>query len=131
MANDLLSALLEAAPESEVCRFVTATAAQQISVPRNAAGSFMEQAFCPEIASVMVAFAGGETISFPQYRDWRIRFLAKHGYPVNQIALQVGCTSRWVRATLAQGRIARPARRRAGDPRQMDLVDFMMAQGPA
>ena len=123
---DILIALLGSADENAVLSFLDASGGQQISVPRNAAGSRLEHCFGPEIAQALVNWSGGETISIPQCRVWRIHKLADRGLRRNEIALRVGVTTRRVSMVLAEQdapSFSHPARQR--DTRQMDIMDFL------
>lgn len=122
----ILSALLAVADEEAVLCFMNAHAGQQLSVPRVASGCTLERCFGVYIAQTMVAYAGGETISIPQCRAWRIQKLAERGLSSNQIALTVGATSRRVSMVLRDYKLKKQffhsARR---DDRQMDIIDFI------
>lgn len=122
----VLSVLLAAADEEAVLGFINAHAGQQLSVPRVAIGCVLERCFGRAIAQAMVAYAGGEIISIPQCRAWRIQKLAERGFSSNHIALTVGATSRWVSMVLRDCNLKKTVFRTARrDDGQMDIMDFL------
>ena len=123
---DILVVLLASVDENAVLSFMDANGGQQISVPRVADGSSLENCFGRDIALALVNYAGGSTISIPQCRRWRIWKLADLGYSRNEIALRVGTTSRWVNEVLRMEKSLKSLPCETTDnSRQMDIMDFL------